>query len=65
MSVLEGAAKLTAMVVRLERERDEALAKLAAVPVDDIRRAMADTTAQHYSWYQPIRRWLDSLEVTG
>lgn len=46
------------------RQRAEkAEAMLAAVPVDDIRRAMADTTAQHYAWYGPIRRWLDSMEV--
>ena len=49
-------------IIRNERAaRIKAEATLAKVPVQDIARAMADTTAQHYSWYAPISLWLESI----
>lgn len=49
-------------IIRNERAaRLKAEATLAKVPVQDIARAMADTTAQHYSWYAPISLWLESI----
>lgn len=60
-SVSSGMVAALLQIIGNERAaRIQADTALARGPVLEIRRAMADTTAQHYSWYAPISLWLES-----